>query len=183
MLQIYEKGFIRKSIRPKKDETFSERRRAFAPVLCCERREAAKRRGSSSGESGKRSSGSAVWQNRSGRFSWEQGGARRKPGRRAEKVGSYFPKMGSKLRKAPRFYIVVPEASDEGARCTAQDGMCRRRSPNALRSTLAASARCVTSRKGSTPLVTKKGRRSARSVRFFTPKMDFEWEMPWSLGA
>lgn len=112
MLQIYEKGFIRKSIRPKKDETFSERRRAFAPVLCCERREAAKRRGSSSGESGKRSSGSAVWQNRSGRFSWEQGGARRKPGRRAEKVGSYSPKMGSKLRKAPRFYIVVPVASD-----------------------------------------------------------------------
>ena len=112
MLQNYEKGFIRKSIRPKKDETFSERRRAFAPVLCCERREAAKRRGSSSGESGKRSSGSAVWQNRSGHFSWEQGGARRKPGRRAEKVGSYSPKMGSKLRKAPRFYIVVPVASD-----------------------------------------------------------------------
>ena len=112
MLQIYEKGFIRKSIRPKKDETFSERRRAFAPVLCCERREAAKRRGSSSGESGKRSSGSAVWQNRSGHFSWEQGGARRKPGRRAEKVGSYSPKMGSKLRNAPRFYIVVLVASD-----------------------------------------------------------------------
>jgi len=112
VLQIYEKGFIRKSIRPKKDETFSERRRAFAPVLCCERREAAKRRGSSSGESGKRSSGSAVWQNRSGRFSWEQGGARRKPGRRAEKVGNYSPKPGSKLRKAPRFYIVVPEISD-----------------------------------------------------------------------
>lgn len=115
MLQIYEKGFIRKSIRPKKDETFSEWRRAFAPVLRCERREAAKRRGSSSGESGKRSSGSAVWQNRSGRFSWEQGGAHRKPERRDEKVGSYSPKMGSKLRKAPRFYIVVPVASD--ARC------------------------------------------------------------------
>ena len=112
MLQIYEKGFIRKSIRPKKDETFSERRRAFVPVLCCERREAAKRRGCSSGESGKRSSGSAVWQNRSGRFSWEQGDSRRKPGNRAEKVGSYSPKMGSKLRKAPRFYFVVPVASD-----------------------------------------------------------------------
>ena len=27
-------------------------------------------------------------------------------------MGSYSPKMGSKLRKAPRFYIVVPEASD-----------------------------------------------------------------------
>ena len=27
-------------------------------------------------------------------------------------MGSYFPKMGSKLRKAPRFYIVVPVASD-----------------------------------------------------------------------
>ena len=114
VLQIYEKGFIRKSIRPKKDETFSERRRAFAPVLCCERREAAKRRGSSLGESGKQSSESAVWQNRSGRFSWEQGGAHWKPGRRAGKVGSYFPKMGSKLRKAPRFFV-VPVASD--ARC------------------------------------------------------------------
>jgi hypothetical protein len=112
VLQIYEKGFIRKSIRPKKDETFSERRRAFAPVLCCERQEAAKRRDSSSGESGKRSSGSAVWQNRSGRFSCEQGGAHWKSASRAGKVGSYSPKMGSKLRKAPRFYIVVPVASD-----------------------------------------------------------------------
>ena len=174
MLQIYEKGFIRKSIRPKKDETFSERRRAFAPVLCCERREAAKRRGSSSGESGKRSRGNAVWQNYFGHFSCEQEGARRKPGRRAEKVGSYSPKTGSKLRKAPRFYIVVPEASDEGARCATQGSMCRRRPPSALRSTLAASACCVTSRKGSTPFVTKKRRRSAWSVRFFTPKMDFE---------
>ena len=27
-------------------------------------------------------------------------------------MGSYSPKMGSKLRKAPRFYIVVPVASD-----------------------------------------------------------------------
>jgi len=112
VLQIYEKGFIRKSIRPKKDETFSERRMPFVPVLCCERREAMKRRGSSSGKSVNRSRGSAVWQNRSGRFSCEQGGVRRKPGRRAEKVGSYFPKTGSKLRNAPRFYIVVPEASD-----------------------------------------------------------------------
>ena len=112
MLQIYEKGFIRKSIRPKKDETFSERRSAFVPVLCCERREAEKQRGRSSGKSVNRSRGSAVWQNRSGRFSWEQGGARRKPGRRAEKGGSYFPKKGSKLRKAPRFYIVVPEISN-----------------------------------------------------------------------
>ena len=30
-------------------------------------------------------------------------------------MGNYFPKMGSKLRKAPRFYIVVPVVSD--ARC------------------------------------------------------------------
>ena len=174
VLQIYEKGFIRKSIRPKKDETFSERRRAFVPVLCCEWREAMKRRGSSSGESGKRSRGSAVWQNYSWHFSCEQGGARRKPGRRAEKVGSYSPKTGSKLRNAPRFYIVVLVASEARRVLAAKGCMQRRRLPNALRSTLAASARCVTSRRRSAPLVTKKRRRSARSVRFFTPKMDFE---------
>jgi hypothetical protein len=140
VLQIYEKGFIRKSIRPKKDETFSERRRAFVPVLCCERREAAKRRGSSSGKSGKRSRGSVVWQNRSGRFSCEQGGARRKPESCAEKVGSYFPKMGSKLRNAPRFYIVVPEASDarralrrKRLHATAQIAQCLAFNPRSIR--------------------------------------------------
>jgi len=140
VLQIYEKGFIRKSIRPKKDETFSERRMPFVPVLCCERREAMKRRGSSSGKSGKRSRGSAVWQNRSGRFSWEQGGVRRKPGRRAEKVGSYSPKPGSKLRKAPRFYIVVLVASDarrvlrrKRLHATAQTALCLAFNPRSIR--------------------------------------------------
>ena len=140
MLQIYEKGFIRKSIRPKKDKTFSERRRAFAPVLCCERREAAKRRGSSSGESGKRSRGNAVWQNYFGHFSCEQEGARRKPGRRAEKVGSYSPKMGSKLRKAPRFYIVVLVTSDarrvlrrKRLHATAQIAQCLAFNPRSIR--------------------------------------------------
>lgn len=143
-------------------------------MLCCERREAMKRRGSSSGKSGKRSRGSVVWQNHSGRFSCEQGGARRKPESCAEKVGSYSPKTGSKLRNAPHFYIVVPEASDARRVLAAKGCMQRRRPPCALRSILAASACCASSRRRSAPLVMKKRRRSARSVRFFTPKMDFE---------
>jgi hypothetical protein len=140
VLQIYEKGFIRKSIRPKKDETFSERRMPFVPVLCCERREAMKRRGSSSGKSVNRSRGSAVWQNRSGHFSCEQGGVRRKPESCAGKVGSYSPKIGSKLRNAPRFYIVVPETSDarrvlrrKRLHATAQIALCLAFNPRSIR--------------------------------------------------
>ena len=100
-----------------------------------------------------------------------------------KKWGTIPRNRGANCEKLRVFILCARDKRCKGARCTEQGGMYRRRPPNALRSTLAASACCVTSRKGSAPHVTKKRRRSARSVRFFTPKMDFEWEMPWSLGA
>lgn len=55
-------------------------------------------------------------------------------------MGSYSPKPGSKLRKAPRFYIVVPEASDarralrrKRRHVSAQTALCLAFNPRSIR--------------------------------------------------